>query len=74
MKTKDIEPSQYAAWYGCSLQNVTKKLRHNKKLQGVIRVKKFSRFYLLEVAADMDAETFKDMNNSELVKKVKPKK
>jgi hypothetical protein len=74
MKTKDIEPSQYAAWYGCSLQNVTKRLRQKKKLEGVIRVKRFSRFYLLEVAADMNAETFKDMNDNELPKKVKPKK
>lgn len=60
MKTKDIEPSKYAIWYGCSLQYVTKQLRAGKKLPHVIRVKKFSRFYLLEVPQNMNAETFKE--------------
>ena len=61
MKTKDITPLQYAKWYGCTLQNVTKKIRNNRHLDGVITIKSFSRFYLLEVNADMNAETFKEI-------------
>jgi len=60
-KTKDITPKQYAKWYGCTLQNVTKKIRQNGHLDGVIRIKSFSRFYLLEVHEGMNAETFKEI-------------
>jgi Fic family protein len=51
MKTKDITPTEYAKMRGCTLQNVTKQIRKGKSLPYVIRVKKFGRFYLLEIAA-----------------------
>lgn len=63
-KTKDITPKQYAKWYGCTLQNVTKKIRDNRYLDGVITIKSFSRFYLLEVNEDMNAETFKEIKKN----------
>jgi len=52
MKTKDITPLQYAKTVGCTLQNVTKHLRKGNHLDGVVKVKKFSRFYVLVVSAD----------------------
>lgn len=58
MKTKDITPLQYAKWKGCTLQNITKLIRNNKELPGVITIKKYSRFYLLEVPENMTAATF----------------
>lgn len=61
MATKDITPLQYAEWYGCTLQNVTKQLRKHRELLGVIRIKKFSRFYLLEVDKKMDAQSFEEI-------------
>ena len=56
--TKDITPLQYAEWAGCTLQNVTKKIRNNGCLDGVITIKKFSRFYLLEVPTSMTSANF----------------
>jgi hypothetical protein len=51
--TKEITPIQYADYKGWTLQNVTKHLRKKKDplsgLPDVIEVKKYSRFYLLEV-------------------------
>lgn len=49
MKTTLITPTQYAEKRKCSLQNITKQLRNNKKLDKVLKVSKFSRFYILEV-------------------------
>lgn len=50
MIKKDMTPAEYAKLAGCSLQNITKHLRKKKpKLPGVISIKKYSRFYLLEV-------------------------
>lgn len=50
-KTKEITPKQYAEHLGCTLANVTKHLRKNNMtfLPDVIKVKKYSRFYLLVV-------------------------
>ena len=74
MKTKDITPLQYATWYGCSLQYVTRLIRDNKSLPEVLRIKKFSRFYLLEVRDSLDAESFKELKTNILANKPKIKK
>lgn len=55
-KTKEITPHQYAKYLKCTKANVSKHLRNNKMeyLPDVIKVKKYSRFYLLVVPADLD--------------------
>jgi len=57
-KTKDITPLEYAKYRGWTLQNVTKHLRKGNSLHGVIKVKTFSRFYLLEVDQSLNAQSF----------------
>lgn len=47
---KVITPKQYAKFKGCSLQNITALLRNERKLECIKKVKKFSRFYVLEVS------------------------
>jgi len=42
-----LTPKQYAEEKGITLQAVTKKLRDGKKLEGISKVEKFGRFYLL---------------------------
>lgn len=58
MKTKRITPEQYAEWYGCTLQNITWHLRKGNVLPHVIKVIKYSRFYLLEVPESLSAKSF----------------
>lgn len=57
MATKEITPIQYADYKRWTLQNVTKHLRKkNDPLSGlpdVIAIKKYSRFYLLEVLEEL---------------------
>lgn len=60
MKTKDITVKEYAKYRCCSISNITKQLRHNRVLPGVLTVKGFSRFYLLEVDINLNADTFKE--------------
>lgn len=61
MSTKEITPIQYADYKGWTLQNVTKHLRKkNNPLSGlpdVIDVKRYSRFYLLEVSQSLKVNT-----------------
>lgn len=59
MATKDITPRQYAKVMGCTLQNVTKKIRNGSVLSDVIKIKNFSRFYLLEVEETFTNQSFK---------------
>lgn len=56
--TKDITPTQYAKIYGCQLDNVTKMIRNNKQLPNVIKITKFSRFYLLTIPATITKSNF----------------
>lgn len=52
MAKKQIEqltPKQYAEKRGISLSAVTECIRENWDMPGVIEVKKFGRFYLLDV-------------------------
>ncbi len=59
-KTKDITPKEYARYRGWTLQNVTKHIRkgNGATLLHVLKVKNFSRFYLLEVPDSLDAKSF----------------
>lgn len=52
-KTKTITPAEYSKWKGCTIQNVTKHLRNGNSLPDVVKVHKYSRFYLLEVNSTM---------------------
>lgn len=47
-----LTPKQYAKWKGCSHQYIHKLLSKGKygKLEGVVRVNKYSRFYTIEVS------------------------
>lgn len=64
MKTKDITPSEYAKLgilRGNTAQNISKHLRAGNMLPGVLKVKKFSRFYVLEVAEDFTTVGYKEI-------------
>lgn len=55
-KTKDITPLQYAKWRGQHPTNISKHLRKGNPLPYVIRVKRFSRFYVLVVPKELSLE------------------
>lgn len=61
MKTKDISPGQYAKWKGCKVQYIHRLLLKEQldKLPFVKSVKKYSRFYTLQVPIDLTANDFK---------------
>lgn len=44
---KKVTPSEYAKLKNITLSGVTKALREKRKLEGVTKVEKFGRFYLL---------------------------
>lgn len=48
-KTKEITPKQYAEYKKCTVANISKKLRTGVKLENVLEIKKFDRFYVLVV-------------------------
>ena len=52
MQTTTITPSQYAKKKKWTSRNVTKHLQKGTLLNGVIKVTKYGRFYLLEVQHD----------------------
>ncbi len=47
MKTKKITPSEYAELKKMTLSGVTKAIRQGRKLDGIAKIEKFGRFYLL---------------------------
>lgn len=55
-KVKEITPIQYAKWWGKHKSYVHRLLLRGEigKLPGVIDVKKYSRFYTLEVSKNFD--------------------
>jgi len=61
MKTKDITPAQYAKYYNCSPQNITKHIRNGNilSLPYIFKLKNFGRFYLLEVPFNLTEDTFR---------------
>lgn len=56
---KEITPGQYAKMQGCTLANITNFIRQGKKLQFVIEVKSFGRFYVLVVPDGLSKKDFK---------------
>jgi hypothetical protein len=62
-QTKEITAKEYAKISGCTEQNVTKHIRNEKweYLPHVIRIKRFSRFVVLEVPNDLTKDSFKDL-------------
>lgn len=71
MKTKDVTPKEYSKWYGCSLQYIGKCVRAGKVLPYVESIKKWSRFYLLVVPEDLNAETFEEIYKTKAALRIK---
>lgn len=46
-KRKYITPTEYAAMHGKKIQQVTKRIRDKGELQGIAKIEKVGRFYLL---------------------------
>lgn len=53
---KQLTPKEYADLRGLSTQCVIKRLQRDKPLPGVVNVKRFSRFYVLEADVDKDGK------------------
>lgn len=53
--TREITVKEYAAIHGSTEQNIRKHIRKGNHLPGVIRIKRFSRFVVLVVPADLSA-------------------
>lgn len=49
--TKEVTAEDYAEYKGCTVQNIRKHIKNNNLhyLPDVIRIRKYSRFYLLVV-------------------------
>lgn len=58
--TKELTPKEYACLYKCSPTYIRKMLIDDKldKLPNVIEIKRYSRFYLLIVPADLSKINF----------------
>jgi len=71
IKTKEIDPIQYAKWYGCHKSYIHKILQEGKisRLPFVKRVKRFSRFYTLIVDIDVTENSFTYIKNRPKFKK-----
>lgn len=63
MVTKEITAKVYAGLLGCTEQNVTKHIRNENwgYLPHVIRVKRYSRFVVLEVPCNLSKNSFKEL-------------
>lgn len=61
--TKEITPQKYAEWYGCTPQYIHRLLKEERLdlLPQILRVKKYSRFYVLEVPDGLDENSFKEI-------------
>lgn len=62
IKTKEITPIQYAKWKGWAATYIQRLLRNERydKLPSVIKVRKYSRFWVLEVPEDLTESDFKE--------------
>lgn len=63
MDTKEITPKKYAKWWGCHKSYIQRLLQNEQfdKLPNVIRVKKFGRFYVLEVPNNLSENDFREI-------------
>ena len=61
--TKEITPIQYAEYYGCFPTYIQRLLRKGEyeKLPGVLKVRKYSRFWTLEVPEALTADDFEEI-------------
>lgn len=62
-KTKEITPIQYAEWYDCYPTYIQRLLRQGRysELPFVSKVRKYSRFWTLEVPADLTGSDFEEI-------------
>lgn len=60
MKLKQITPKEYAAMYGCHVSYIQRMLKKGKidKLPHIKKVRKFSRFFTLDIPANLSAKDF----------------
>lgn len=63
MEVIEVTPKKYAKWYGCNVQYIHRLLKEERidLLPNVIRVKKYSRFYVLEVPERTSKDSFKEI-------------
>lgn len=63
MQKIEVTPQKYAKWYGCKVQYIHRLLKEERLdlLPNVIRVKKYSRFYVLEVPVGTSKDSFKEL-------------
>jgi len=68
MKTKDISPIQYSKWRGCHKSYVHRILKEGKLelLPFVKSIKKYSRFYTLQVPIELTEDSFIEIRNNDL--------
>lgn len=59
---KEITPAQYAKWYGSTPQYIHKLLKDERfdLLPNILRVKRYGRFYVLEVPFKLSKKSFKE--------------
>jgi hypothetical protein len=62
-KFKEITPQKYAKWYGCKPQYIHKLLKEEKwkNLPLIFKVKRYSRFYVLEVSETFGNDSYKEI-------------
>lgn len=72
MATKEITAKVYANLLGCTEQNITKHIRNGKweYLPHVIRVKRYSRFVVLEVPGNLSKNSFKELKPKQYAKTI----
>jgi hypothetical protein len=63
MEIKEITPEEYAKWWGCHVSYIRRLLLNEQfdKLPNVRRVKKYGRFYVLEVPENLSENSFIDI-------------
>lgn len=63
MEITEVTPKKYANWYGCNVQYIHRLLKDERidLLPNVIRVKRYSRFYVLEVPVGTSKDSFKEL-------------
>lgn len=60
---KEITPQKYAKWYGCKPQYIHKLLKEGQwgDLPEILKVKRYSRFYVLEVPETFGKDSYKEI-------------
>jgi hypothetical protein len=60
---KEITPQTYAKWYGCKPQYIHRLLKSGDwaELPLILKVKRYSRFYVLEVPKTFGKDSYKEI-------------